>query len=122
MSTPTIERARELGLPTNTGEVMRRLLLVDVGVVRAALMDVMDGGDTVVGLPWDFDHPFVDVANGTRSRFADAVIDRVQVLQGPTFNLGVKLENLCPQHLFARLQLPAPTVLTCADCDARDGR
>lgn len=58
------------------------LLMADASVIRAAIFDVIDGGDPgVSGLPWGLWHPFDGVANDARLRFADAVEIRIRELQ-----------------------------------------
>lgn len=94
------------------------LPMADAGVIHDAIMDVIDAGNTAVGIaaiPWDFNHPFAAVADSQRMDFCDAVEKRIRELQAEPHNLGVKLENYCPRHMRARL--PRPTASVCADCN-----
>lgn len=116
MSTQTIERSVPDAVATEV-PAPRRLLLADAGVIRTAMLDVIDGCDPEAkGMPWALWHPFEGVGTDARTRFCDAVIERIQVLQSPTFNLGIKLENYCSIH--RSMRLPLPTTSKCVDCAA----
>lgn len=95
--------------------------MADINVIRAAIFDVADAGhicSAACGIkhPWYFDQNESDEQTEHRAKFVDAVEARIRDLQGPMFNLGVKLQNLCERHKIARL--PFPTVDACMDCEA----
>jgi hypothetical protein len=96
--------------------------MADAGVIAAAILEVLDAGRHC-GETCDLKHErhFYPNDEGeeeteNRTKFVDEVMYRIRVLQSPTFNLGIKLENYCNRHKGARL--PEPTVQFCPDCAA----
>lgn len=90
-----------------------------VSTIRAAIFDVIDGGDWPHA-HWEFyEHDLLseDGANQNRTKFVGMVLTRIQQLQNPPHD-GIRLENFCPRHL--KEMLPPPSVSVCAHCKAEE--